>query len=165
MSAWANGRGTTRELARGSSWRLSIAELTEDAPFSAFPGFDRLFILVSGRVRLIVDGEVTRMKSGDTLTFSGEADVGVAVDDPAQAVNLMVGRGGIGFETRSLSGVLDLTPDHGELIVLTSPALTADGDDLEPGSTWAAAPAVNARPPTLHFATPVSVQRVLLSPR
>lgn len=54
---WANGRGTTRELARDprGAWRLSVADLRDAAPFSALPGTDRLFIVLTGTVS--PDGE------------------------------------------------------------------------------------------------------------
>jgi uncharacterized protein len=51
---WKNGAGLTREVARGGldpvafDWRLSVAEVDRDAPFSAFPGIDRCIVLLSG---------------------------------------------------------------------------------------------------------------------
>ena len=37
---WANGGGTTRELlvAEDGAWRVSLAEIEQDGPFSSFPG-------------------------------------------------------------------------------------------------------------------------------
>src|SRR3546814_12598530 len=52
---WRNGLGWTREIHAhrpdpGSdwAWRLSIAEIERDAPFSAFPGVDRELVLLPG---------------------------------------------------------------------------------------------------------------------
>ncbi len=51
---WKNGLGWTREIAHspmGSSdwdWRVSIAEIDADAPFSAFDGIDRELMLLAG---------------------------------------------------------------------------------------------------------------------
>jgi len=51
---WRNGRGTTHEIvrepARSASfiWRLSLADVPESGPFSAFPGYERIVVLVSG---------------------------------------------------------------------------------------------------------------------
>ena len=55
---WKNGRGTTEELrlwppgadfARGDfDWRLARAAVVESGPFSAFPGFDRVLVVVQG---------------------------------------------------------------------------------------------------------------------
>lgn len=54
---WRNGLGWTREIhaasARGGDaaawdWRLSIAEIEADGPYSAFPGVEREQVLLSG---------------------------------------------------------------------------------------------------------------------
>lgn len=56
--AWKNGRGVTAELAlwppgasfeRGDfDWRIACAGVDEPAPFSRFPGFERLLVVISG---------------------------------------------------------------------------------------------------------------------
>ena len=50
---WKNGAGMTREIALAGpadafDWRISIAEVDRDAPFSAFPGIDRCITLLHG---------------------------------------------------------------------------------------------------------------------
>ena len=50
---WKNGQGWTREILRMPdsddwTWRLSIAEIEQDAAFSSFPGIDRELILLQG---------------------------------------------------------------------------------------------------------------------
>lgn len=53
---WANGGGWTREVLRwpegapdgGWDWRLSIAEVDHDGPFSRLEGIDRVLVLLSG---------------------------------------------------------------------------------------------------------------------
>src|SRR5690606_23181136 len=52
---WRNGLGWTREIhahrsdpAGDWTWRLSIAEIERDGPFSAFPGVDRALVLLRG---------------------------------------------------------------------------------------------------------------------
>ena len=50
---WRNGLGWTREIlrlpAQGDDWalRLSVAEIEQDAAFSAFPGVERELVSVS----------------------------------------------------------------------------------------------------------------------
>ena len=59
---WRNGLGWTREILRQPDredwdWRLSIAEIQGDAPFSAFPGVERMLVLLHGEgLRLQFDG-------------------------------------------------------------------------------------------------------------
>jgi environmental stress-induced protein Ves len=98
---WRNGLGWTREIhaqaATGKSgdwaWRLSIAEIEHDAPFSAFPGVERELVLLSGNgLRLrFVDGEVRELHPPhDKLRFAGERAVtGELLDGPTQDFNLM----------------------------------------------------------------------------
>lgn len=51
---WKNGRGVTREIAREPAtgeefaWRMSLAQIDADCDFSAFPGYRRALVLVTG---------------------------------------------------------------------------------------------------------------------
>jgi uncharacterized protein len=51
---WKNGLGSTTELWRADdpegrmAWRVSIAGVTEDGPFSPFPGYDRHILALEG---------------------------------------------------------------------------------------------------------------------
>lgn len=95
---WANGAGSTRELAAAAdpdgstAWRISVADLDRDAPFSAFPGLDRVFVAL-GALRLTIDGAVRAMAAGDQVSFPGEAVVGVTLKAPTTALNVMTRRG------------------------------------------------------------------------
>jgi environmental stress-induced protein Ves len=54
---WKNGGGLTEEIAAhpegaaldGFDWRISIAAVDRDGPFSRFPGVDRTITLIEGR--------------------------------------------------------------------------------------------------------------------
>lgn len=84
---WQNGRGTTHEIARAPAgakvekgslwWRLSVAPVTEDGPFSSFPGLERALSLVEGRgFRIHRDGHAaTNLRVGDVYVFSGSEAV------------------------------------------------------------------------------------------
>ena len=95
---WRNGAGTTRELAAESGpggelrWRISVADLVRDAPFSTFPGTDRLFTAL-GPLRLTVNGVAADLAAGDQVRFAGEDAVSVALDQPTRALNVMTARG------------------------------------------------------------------------
>lgn len=99
-SRWRNGGGVTRELAAGPAradwtWRISVADVAADGPFSYFPGVQRWFAVVRGNgVRLAVDG-AAREVVADSAPF--EFDGAVNVDSwllagPTQDLNLMVHR-------------------------------------------------------------------------
>jgi environmental stress-induced protein Ves len=98
---WKNGRGSTLELARdddgsgGWSWRLSIADVPEDGPFSEFPGVERSILCLDGRGMRLDGPHGARLvpHEGEALVFQGEEPVrGLLVDGPVRDLNLMVRR-------------------------------------------------------------------------
>ena len=80
---WKNGGGTTAEIAAhppgsdldGFDWRLSMADVASDGPFSVFPGIDRTLTLIDGPgLDLVIDGEPHRLKPDHPIcVFPGEA--------------------------------------------------------------------------------------------
>ena len=65
-SPWRNGGGVTRELIAWPTpqdwdWRISVAEIEKDGPFSRFEGVERWFAVLGGAgVRLTLDGQHAR---------------------------------------------------------------------------------------------------------
>lgn len=63
---WKNGGGTTTELAREDEgglmlWRVSVAEVDRDGPFSDFAGYDRIIVLLQGAgMELAFEGHGTQ---------------------------------------------------------------------------------------------------------
>jgi len=95
---WKNGLGWTREIVRSPGqgdwdWRLSIAEIEEDAPFSCFDGIDRELVLLAGNgLRLCFDDGAVHelLPPHDRLRFAGERSAtGALIDGPTQDFNLM----------------------------------------------------------------------------
>ncbi len=90
---WPNGGGTTRELlvAEDGSWRISLADIDRDGPFSTFPGRRRLLTVVDGPVlALVVDGEDHVVEPHRPFAFSGDAAVRAAVPEgPVRALNVI----------------------------------------------------------------------------
>ena len=125
---WKNGAGWTREIVRVPDcddwdWRLSIAEIEQDAPFSIFPGIDRELVLLRGNgLRLsFEDGEVRVLQPPhDRLRFEGERKLaGELLDGPTHDFNLMWRR------ERVVAELLH-RPLVGPMLFFT-----------EPGTTWA----------------------------
>lgn len=127
---WRNGFGWTREILRSTDvdsdnggdwdWRLSIAEIECDGPFSSFPGVDRELVLLHGNgVRLrFDDGEVREaVPPHGRVRFAGERAVsGELVDGPTHDFNLMWRRDRIDAELwhRPLVGSMVLFVEPGE---------------------------------------------------
>ena len=96
---WRNDLGWTREILRlpagGADWalRLSIAEIEQDAGFSAFPGVERELVLLHGngvRLRFEEGGTAEVLPPHGRARFAGEQPVhGELVDGPTHDFNLM----------------------------------------------------------------------------
>lgn len=102
---WRNGGGVTRELlawsapgnrvANATGWdlRVSVADITQDGPFSAFPGIDRCFTVLEGEgVVLTVSGDdLCLTQDSAPLTFDGALAPGCRlINGPTRDLNLMV---------------------------------------------------------------------------
>ena len=147
--AWKNGLGRTRELAVAPPgagmddflWRVSVAEVDSAAPFSAFPGIDRIIVLLEGEgfTMLLDDGRTHALTEPFApFAFPGEAQVAVALAGGAtRDFNLMVRRG----RARGRVAVWR-QPGHARLQVETvllfcaRGRLELDGQVLETGDAW-----------------------------
>jgi environmental stress-induced protein Ves len=101
---WKNGGGVTREVAAWPpgagfddfDWRVSMAEVAADGPFSTFPGVERTLAVLEGRLRLAVEDRRQIILSAETaaVAFPGEAAVHAVVEaGPVLDLNLMSRRG------------------------------------------------------------------------
>lgn len=97
---WANGRGTSYEIASDRddagewSWRVAIAPVTEDGPFSRMPCVDRKLLLIEGsEMRLTIDGKKVSCEPGVVIAFRGEAQTEATLPrGPIVDLGLMVHR-------------------------------------------------------------------------
>jgi len=94
--AWKNGGGVTHEIAREDregrmAWRLSIAEVAQDGPFSAFPGLSRILTVLEGAgIDLVADAGTLDARPLAPVAFSGETPIfGRLVDGPIRDFNLI----------------------------------------------------------------------------
>ena len=100
VEPWRNGGGMTRTLATGEapdngspSWRVSVANIDTDGPFSSFEGYDRTIISIDGPpARLHVDGTSTSLVANIPLYFPGESRVYCSIAGPTVDLNVMVRR-------------------------------------------------------------------------
>jgi uncharacterized protein len=81
---WRNGGGSTTEIAAGPpgasldnfDWRVSMARVATDGPFSHFAGVDRTLAVVTGRgLMLQIDNrpQVTLAAGSEPVSFPGDA--------------------------------------------------------------------------------------------
>jgi uncharacterized protein len=102
---WKNGRGTTMEIAAEPAgvklddgsllWRLSSAPLTEDGPFSSFPGLSRFLALTEGKeLGLRFPNREVTLRAGDVYHFKGEEQVSAKLTDgPVKDLGLLYREG------------------------------------------------------------------------
>lgn len=101
---WKNGKGVTREIASfppGATiddfeWRVSIADIREDGPFSSFPHVDRRLAALSGTIILDIEGKpaVALDPANTPITFPGDIPCRVAIPNgAARDLNVMTRRG------------------------------------------------------------------------
>ncbi|TFW28855.1 HutD family protein [Massilia arenosa] len=139
-SLWKNGGGSTVNIAmapRGAAfedfdWRISLATIGQDGPFSLFDGVDRTLALVEGKGVLLEiegDGKGVVDEFNQVYEFPGEARIqATLVDGPTRDFNVMSRRAVCShqFGRRVLDGESEFAP-RGDATVL----FMAQGDYLE----------------------------------
>lgn len=128
---WKNGGGVTREIAAepedaGTAdfgWRVSLAEVAADGPFSEFPGVDRTLTLAEGAgMDLTVAGEPRRVDERYApCDFPGDAPTGCRLlDGPVVNFNVMYRRGRVQAHTAVVRGSLPLSAPPGTTLLVVA---------------------------------------------
>ncbi|AIC30195.1 protein HutD (plasmid) [Rhizobium etli bv. mimosae str. IE4771] len=104
---WKNGGGETVEIAvspddaglPGFDWRVSMATVAADGPFSIFPGIDRTLAILDGNGMVLdIEGRtpVLLTTASDPLAFPADIPVTAKLQDGAITdLNVMTRRDGI----------------------------------------------------------------------
>ena len=95
-SPWKNGGGITYEIARSDEaeifgWRLSVAEVKSNGPFSLFPQHSRILVVVEGNGMHLI-GAAKTYDAALTLPvhFSGREEItGQLIDGACRDFNLI----------------------------------------------------------------------------
>lgn len=99
---WKNGGGTTRDILvspPGASldefdWRLSLAQVDRDGPFSRFDNVDRTLVLLSGAMTLHEPDRRIELVRGEPVEFPGERAIDATLHGGATVdFNVMTRRG------------------------------------------------------------------------
>jgi environmental stress-induced protein Ves len=136
---WRNGLGVQYEIICDGSlpdewtWRLSTADITQDVPFSSFPGVTREFCVADGNgVVLNINGVNHRCGPGSVTTFRGDDVVfATLIDGPMRALNLMV-RDGAKHRSMQLNSADAVIADLSVAIAIgASSILVSDNDQID----------------------------------
>ena len=119
---WKNGGGITHEVAKAESdgrllWRLSLAEVASDGPFSLFPGLARVLTVIEGTGMDLVapDGSLAHpLPLLTPIHFSGDAELaGRLRDGPCLDFNLIYDPQKFAATAEVISGGRELEPHGG----------------------------------------------------
>lgn len=161
---WRNGGGTTTEIAvspddvspdRGRFlWRLSVADVTADGPFSRFEGYDRHIMLLEGGGMTLACGVhgTIDLRPFVARSFSGDWQVhGALAAGPVRDLNLIVDRaravGVLGAHVISSPGAITVDPAELSLVYVIDgdAGIATAGDTLVLGETCTLEPRGEAR--------------------
>ncbi|WP_157935919.1 HutD/Ves family protein [Paracoccus zhejiangensis] len=134
---WKNGGGVTHEIARQEregqlQWRLSIAEVGSDGPFSAFPGLSRILTVIEGPGLVLQTPDVTMMALPmQPLAFSGDLPIDSRlIDGPVRDFNLIHDGARFDGSVLPLSGDRTLTTGATHAVLALGDGISVDGTPL-----------------------------------
>jgi environmental stress-induced protein Ves len=139
---WANGRGTSYEIASDRNddeewtWRLAMAPVNEDGAFSRIECVNRFLAVVEGAGMLLsVDRKKLQCKPMQVVRFRGDAITDATLTDgPITDINLMIRRKEADGEMAIVSEA-GLLKDASIVVALGGSAQVQCGDatiELEP---------------------------------
>ncbi len=126
---WANGGGVTREVAAhppgagwdAFAWRVSLADVTRDGPYSPLPGVRRILTVVDGAgLALTVDGTAHPLPGRyRPFSFAGGADTDCRLlSGPVVNLNVMLRDGRAAATVEVVRGSRTVapgrSPGHGD---------------------------------------------------
>ncbi|RXT53211.1 hypothetical protein B6S44_21045 [Bosea sp. Tri-44] len=127
---WKNGGGTTTEIAvapEGASlsdfdWRISMAHVGQDGPFSSFPGIDRTLSVLTGAGITLAFGDGERVRLDCTSApcpFAADRAVdGLLTSGPIDDLNVMSRRGRWRHQVERVLGAGSLNATEGLLVLV-----------------------------------------------
>ena len=141
---WKNGGGVTRELLccdrdGQTLWRLSIADVSAEGPFSMFPGMRRILTVIEGQgMRLSrPDGSFIAADLLSPVAFNGEEPIGGELPyGPCRDFNVIWNPDRCDAAVEVIEkGAALVAPDDGKslLVAVESSTLLPEGGKLEFG--------------------------------
>jgi uncharacterized protein len=129
---WKNGNGSTTEIAAeptGASldtfdWRISMAQVASDGPFSEFFGIDRTLAVIKGSGLVLTigsDAPVTLQRGSDPITFAGDVATSARlIAGEITDLNVMTRRGRFSHRLLRILGPASCDFDGHDIAVVLS---------------------------------------------
>lgn len=138
---WKNGGGITREVARAMDgdrllWRLSLAEVASDGPFSAFPGLMRILTVIrgAGLVLRTPIGVITAEPLAP-VRFTGDLPVACSrIAGTVTDINVIFDPARVAARVMRLSGPEEWRATGPAAFLLLAGSAAADGCAMPPGA-------------------------------
>ena len=172
---WRNGGGVTRQIASGKlahaekpeafsgdgwDWRLSIAEVESEGPFSAFVGMTRILTVIEGEgLAITIDGVEQRLDRYMPLRFDGGSTTSATLPaGPIRDLNLITRTGTVNGHV----AIVELSREHpqglfggqfGVLLEGQARLLAGDGRERPWNATTPSWAARIRRPPSVAAAS------------
>ena len=141
---WKNGGGETREVAihppgatlDGVDWRVSMARVAVDGPFSTFPEVERTLVVLDGAGFDLAVGDAAPVRltiASVPHAFPADvATVATLVDGPVDDLNVMTRRGRFTHAVRAvdLTAPRAVEADDGTLIVVCGAGTVSAADAM-----------------------------------
>lgn len=129
---WKNGGGETVEIVVSPAeaglgdfqWRISMAAVASDGPFSIFPGIDRTLSILDGAgMTLFIEGRdpILLTRDSEPLPFAADATTSATlVDGPITDLNVMTRREKVSHRVERIvvDGSAELTLDGATSLLL-----------------------------------------------
>ena len=139
---WKNGGGVTREIVKaedsvGLIWRISLANVDVDGPFSTFDGLTRILTVISGvGIDLISPRGVIAAGWGDPVRFSGNLPIkGRLIQGPIRDLNLIFDATRVSANAQVLTGPAVIIAGPGQMCCLVlAGRVQVDGLGLPDGA-------------------------------
>jgi environmental stress-induced protein Ves len=139
---WKNGGGVTHEIARQDAaetwaWRVSIAEVAAEGPFSRFDGMMRILTVIEGNgIDLHMPDGVLKARLMQPLRFSGEVPVEAKLTDgPVRDLNVIFNPALAELRVEPVAGQLHICADSETTgFLCLSGAVSASGLNVPPGA-------------------------------
>ncbi len=142
---WKNGGGLTREVLwhpagadlNGFDWRVSVAQIDTDGPFSAFPGVDRVITLIKGAGVLLRSecGQVQHRLGAPLSPFAFSGDLAIQghlLDGACQVFNVLTRRAVCRAQVQVVRSACDWPAQSQGLFLALQGQWQLGGDEAQP---------------------------------
>jgi len=141
---WKNGLGATTQIAIHPAdagvddfgWRISMAVVNANGPFSLFPGIARTLVVLQGAgVALALADGKTACLTRDSKPFAFAADIpaeATLIDGPMLDLNVMTRRRDFSHEVQAFSGPAKFPAASGTSVVFAHGAALRIEDGAQP---------------------------------